>query len=152
MVCSTEKLNRPMPPKAQCKVPHSLFTFQFIPRKNRHLKISVWRIRRDSARGMARVAIPYRMPAHSLNLYAIHPIRAGRCALRILLTQLTVFPVTFSSICLESTLLIADQTPKDFSVVVTWPLEIGARVPSGRGIVISVSGCGLYLQRPLIHS
>ena len=119
IICSTWKLNRPIPPNTLCMVHHSLFTFRLIPRKERQWKFSVRRSCCASVSGMAGVAIPYQIPARSLNLYAIQPMRAGKCALYIQLIQLLVFPVTFSSIYLELLQSIVDHTPRDFSTV-TW--------------------------------
>jgi hypothetical protein len=63
-------------------------------------------------------------------------MRAGKYAFRIRFIQFFVFPVTFSSICLESSPSIADHSPKDFSAVVKCPGEIGALVPSGMDILV----------------
>ncbi len=100
IVCSTTKLKRLMPPKALCVVFRSYFTFRLIPRKERLWKFSVCKSLFAVVRGIDSVAIPYRIPAQSLNLYATHPRRAGKCAFLILLIHCWVLPVTFSSICL----------------------------------------------------
>lgn len=55
-------------------------------------------------------------------------MRAGKCAFRIRFIQFFVFPVTFSSICLESSPSIVDHSPKDFSAVVKCPGEIGVGI------------------------
>ncbi len=119
---------------------HSFFTFRLIPRKERLWKFLVCKSLFATARGIDSVAILYPIPAQSLNLYAIHPRQAGKCAFLVLLIHHWVLPVTFSSICLESFPSIMDQTPSNFSAVLMSPCDMCALVPSGRGMVISVCG------------
>ena len=110
IVCSTGKLCKQILPNALCRVRHPFFTFRLIPRKGRQWKFLSLRTRCASTRGTASVGMPYLIPGQSLNLYAIQPRRAERCEFLILLIHFLVFPMTFSSMCLESLPSTDDHT------------------------------------------
>ncbi len=140
IVCSTAQLNKPITLNALCIILHSHFTLRLIPRKERLWKFSTCSRLFAAVSGIDSVAILYRMPAQSLNLYATHPRRNGKCAFLFLLIHCQVLPVMFSSICFELFPSIVDHTHSDFSTVSTSPCNICALVPSGRGIVMLVCG------------
>ena len=76
-----------------------------MPRVERLWKFSMCSRCFAVARGTDSVAIPYLMPAQSLNLYTTHP----KCTFLILLIHWLVLPVMLSSICLESSPSIVAQ-------------------------------------------
>jgi hypothetical protein len=151
IVCLTARSNRLIPPKARCSVCHFHFTLRLIPRNGRILKFSFRSMDCAAYKGIASVASPYRIPGHNLNLYAIHPRRAGRCPFVNFNVQLMNLPVIFFEMCSALLLSTVDRTPNDFSTVETSPWLIVAGELSGSGISIVRSGCGAYAQRPFVH-
>ncbi len=124
IICSTLKLNKPIPPNALCKVLYSFFTLRFTPRNAKSLKFCCFKTPVATKRGVASATRPYLTPAHNLKQYTIRPIFAGRCPFLILSIHFSTQSITLCLTCASSLPSILDQMSSAFSATNTSPCEI----------------------------
>ncbi len=111
IICSTTKLNKPIPPNALCKDLDSLFMLQITPKDAKNLKFCCFKTPVATKRGVASAAKPYLTPTHNVKRYAIHPSFAGRCPFLILSIHFCTHSITLCVTCTLSLPLVPDQMP-----------------------------------------